>query len=45
VQEIANSLDENEYVIKESIANIRRKLGGNTTEILLGNIPQERLLK
>jgi predicted transcriptional regulator len=39
VQEIAKSLNENEYVIKESIAKIRRKLGGNTAEILLGNIP------
>lgn len=38
VQEIAKSLNENEYMIKESIAKIRRKLGGNTAEILLGNI-------
>jgi predicted transcriptional regulator len=39
VQEIAESLNENEYLIKESIAKIRRKLDGNTAEMLLGNIP------
>jgi ArsR family transcriptional regulator len=39
VQEIANSLNENECLIKESIAKIRRKLDGNTAEMLLGNIP------
>ena len=40
VQEIAKSLNENEYTIKESVAKIKRKLEGNTTEILLGNIPK-----
>lgn len=40
VQEIAESLNENEYLIKESIAKIRRKLGGDTAEMLLGNIPK-----
>lgn len=39
VQEIAESLNENEYLIKESIAKIRRELGGDTAEMLLGNIP------
>jgi predicted transposase YdaD len=39
VQEIANSLNEKEYLIKESIAKIRRKLDGNTAEMLLGYTP------
>ncbi len=38
VQEIAKSLNENEYVIKETIAKIRRKLEGNTAEILLSKL-------
>lgn len=37
VQEIAKSLNENEYVIKESVAKIRRKLEGNCAEVLLGD--------
>jgi ArsR family transcriptional regulator len=38
VQEIAKSLNENEYTIKESVVKIKRKLEGNTAEILLGKL-------
>jgi hypothetical protein len=40
MQEIANSSNEKEYLIKESVAKIRRKLDGNTAVLLLGNIPK-----